>query len=137
MRMRFLAPPLMLTGAAVLLAACAVRTPTPPSVVPDPGLAILHGCVTDVRGKGIPGALIAIQSLNIGVMTGADGCYVLRSPRFGPGRVRAMRIGHDAVSADVDLRPGDVHLRSFRLEKDTPPNECLPPAEPGGTVVCL
>ncbi|HVH11742.1 MAG TPA: TonB-dependent receptor plug domain-containing protein [Longimicrobium sp.] len=41
------------------------------------------------------------------------------------------------LTVDVDLQPGDVHLRSFRLEKDTPPNECLPPAEPGGTIVCL
>lgn len=101
--------------AALLLVTGCGRPLPAPAIAPVPELAIVHGCVRDERGYALPGVVVEVRPLEVRTVTNETGCYVLRSPRFGPGEIAMVHIGRVPYHAPIELRAGTVLRREARL----------------------
>ena len=93
------------------LSACAIGAliATTPASAQEP--TTLTGSVTSAAGVPVEAATIFIESLNLGVLTNAQGRYLLIVPasrRVGDAQVevRASQIGRTTQAQTITLQPG-------------------------------
>lgn len=81
------------------------------------GSGVIVGKVTDSKtGKGIPGANVAVDSDNRGVVTGEDGAYKLASIGAGIRTLTVRLVGYAKQTQSVTIGEGSTITVDFRLE---------------------
>lgn len=76
---------------------------------------LITGQVLDARGRPVAGARLDWVQAPVGLpdvalLSGADGGFTLAVPAAGRYRLRASSDTHGQVEADLDARPGTLHL---------------------------
>jgi TonB-linked SusC/RagA family outer membrane protein len=79
----------------------------------------ISGLVTSSQsGQPIPAAQVYISSLDIGVLTQANGRFTLQNVPVGPHQLTAERIGYRSLTQSVVVGPGAVAIRNFVLSEE-------------------
>jgi len=83
--------------------------------------AIIRGTVTNDRGEVVQVAAVQVPELNLQVLTGANGQYVLNIPgarvHGQAATLRIRSIGHKPLTKPITLNPGEQTV-DFRLASD-------------------
>jgi TonB-dependent SusC/RagA subfamily outer membrane receptor len=85
-------------------------------------------------GLALPAAQVYLSALDIGVLTQANGRYVLLNVPPGNHTITAERIGYQTVSQQVTVSAGGTAVADFNLaEQALQLNELIITGTPGGT----
>lgn len=109
--------------ATIVIAVCLLPVFFPAFAQARSYRVVISGRVTDIYGRLIPSALVAVPALNESTLSDSQGSYrlTIRS-RVRPGEevvIRASRKGFDYASKSVRLAPGVRPRINFRLTPST------------------
>jgi hypothetical protein len=95
----------------------------------------LTGQVTDARtGEPIGSAQVFIDAIDLGVLSSADGRYLLLNVPAGTHSVTVELIGYETTSAEVTVASGATVVQNFRLAQQAVSLEqIVVTGVPGGT----
>lgn len=77
----------------------------------------LTGVVLDDARHAVPGAVVYIRSLNLGVVSGTDGSFSLRGIPEGTYEVCVTYVGYDPICQTYDVHKGETIRCEFLLHE--------------------
>lgn len=87
--------------------------------------AAIAGRVVDTQNLPLPGATILIKSLNVGVISDADGFYRINRLKTGSYEIEVSYIGFQNFVETVAVKIGEVTPKDFILEAGLEINEVV------------
>src|SRR5690242_17972326 len=79
----------------------------------------ITGVVTSAQnGQPLPAAQVYIQTLDLGVLTQANGRYILQNVPAGVHTLTAERIGHRVTTASVTVAAGGTVSQNFQMNEE-------------------
>jgi hypothetical protein len=79
---------------------------------------VVQGTVTDGQDSPLPGANVAVQELQQGAATQADGTYRIEGLSPGEYTLRVSLVGFAARTATVTIEAGETVTQNFTMSSD-------------------